>query len=147
MGKEGKSLSASWREQNEPSPLPSVIMYTVAISISLARQWGASCSCVKFLCAGAKEPRYFTDRGAPIDPWTVSSPTRQCIPVAQQGAESSRPHVFSWRFFSRARALSGASENEARALEPEEKKILPSRGGHKKSEFDCGDGCGVGRLR
>ena len=56
MGKEGKSLSASWREQNEPSPLPSVIMYTVAISISLARQWGASCSCVKFLCAGAKEP-------------------------------------------------------------------------------------------
>jgi hypothetical protein len=56
MGKEGKSLSVSWREQSEPLSLPSVIIYRYFFY----RQWA---SCVQFLCACAKEPRYFPDRG------------------------------------------------------------------------------------
>ena len=53
MGKEGKSLSVFWREQSEPPAshrLPSAI---IRYCSSLYRQWA---SCVKFLCAGAKEP-------------------------------------------------------------------------------------------
>ena len=66
MGKEGKSLSVSWREQSEPLSLPSVIIYRYFFY----RQWA---SCVQFLCACAKEPRYFPDIGESTDPRTVSS--------------------------------------------------------------------------
>ena len=72
MGKEGKSLSVSWREQSEPLSLPSVIIYRYFFY----RQWA---SCVQFLCACAKEPRYFPDRG--IDRSTDCELTRAARPT------------------------------------------------------------------
>ena len=72
MGKEGKSLSVSWREQSEPLSLPSVIIYRYFFY----RQWA---SCVQFLCACAKEPRYFPDRG--IDRSTDCELTRAARPA------------------------------------------------------------------
>ena len=72
MGKEGKIPIRILERTERTLSLPSVIIYRYFFY----RQWA---SCVQFLCACAKEPRYFPDRG--IDRSTDCELTRAARPT------------------------------------------------------------------